>query len=599
MKERKTALILAFFFGGVGMHHFYLRQPIRGVLYFLFSLTLIPLLLGFIDFLVLAFMNDEQFDTKYNQTNITTAQVKVYRKKGATNPSFHYDPANITSKALQFLESVYLLHTTKNIDTLTGRYSFILSLYPALTDASVNKRYISDIQKAIDRYKALYYDRIPNEIELALLIKPNIVSLRNFYSECLNACFYNFHEEQEIQISALKRADAKERRKRKTIEVCKLTISELQKSGSTAEKHLNYISTLQNLLTTLDPTAQVLSPVPQNIETAVIIINDKGYFPLTLYGAKRSDMQKVTLILKDDNIWNKAKQLPPLFSKHNIKCKEIEAYIATYKPIYLADIEAQKKDSTEYQNALELDRLDIEREFKAIAIDRLKERADCNLQVLFEYNEIEATIDDPLIQRYGFDTLSKYLSLQHNNNKIISNWERNDFEDLVQAELAITADDLDVNEILLSQTLKTLNAICEKDSAFFKRKNKAIQHLEENPALFENIGKHIVTRKLFKLRALPVEFENIDLEKLSKHWEFLNEYVNLIANTYRKSINNQEQIKNNREWVSGFKITSHEDYNSNFVCLRAREEASKNYSKSKTPKAPFHIGCNCHLDSIA
>jgi TM2 domain-containing membrane protein YozV len=67
-KNRMTAAIIAFCLGGFGVHKFYLGRTLPGVLYLVFFWTMIPSLLGFIDFIVLLTMNDHDFDLKYNSS---------------------------------------------------------------------------------------------------------------------------------------------------------------------------------------------------------------------------------------------------------------------------------------------------------------------------------------------------------------------------------------------------------------------------------------------------------------------------------------------------------------------------------------------------
>jgi TM2 domain-containing membrane protein YozV len=64
-KNKTTAGLLALFFGGIGVHKFYLGQGGSGVIYLLFCWTLIPALVAFIEALVLFGMNDAAFATKY------------------------------------------------------------------------------------------------------------------------------------------------------------------------------------------------------------------------------------------------------------------------------------------------------------------------------------------------------------------------------------------------------------------------------------------------------------------------------------------------------------------------------------------------------
>lgn len=99
MKDRTTATLLAFFLGSIGVHQFYLGRIWQGVLYLLFSWTLIPLGLSFIDFLILLFTSEKRFNEKYNlkyhKTNATKnkPQVKI-------NSANNFQRQNINSLSI-------------------------------------------------------------------------------------------------------------------------------------------------------------------------------------------------------------------------------------------------------------------------------------------------------------------------------------------------------------------------------------------------------------------------------------------------------------------------------------------------------------------
>ena len=65
-RNRTTAAILALFFGGLGVHKFYLGQSGLGILYLLFFWTFIPAIVGFIEGIVYLSMTEQAFAAKYN-----------------------------------------------------------------------------------------------------------------------------------------------------------------------------------------------------------------------------------------------------------------------------------------------------------------------------------------------------------------------------------------------------------------------------------------------------------------------------------------------------------------------------------------------------
>lgn len=66
VKDKTVAVVLAFFVGGFGIHKFYLGNNVAGVLYLLFSWTLIPSVIAFFDFLGLLLMSEQVFQVQYN-----------------------------------------------------------------------------------------------------------------------------------------------------------------------------------------------------------------------------------------------------------------------------------------------------------------------------------------------------------------------------------------------------------------------------------------------------------------------------------------------------------------------------------------------------
>ncbi len=77
MKKKTTAMLLALFLGGVGIHKFYLGRIGWGIVYVLFCWTWIPLIASLIDFILLACMNEMEFNLKYNTKEETTPTVVI------------------------------------------------------------------------------------------------------------------------------------------------------------------------------------------------------------------------------------------------------------------------------------------------------------------------------------------------------------------------------------------------------------------------------------------------------------------------------------------------------------------------------------------
>lgn len=67
MKDKTVAAILAFLFGAVGAHRWYLGDVGSGCFYLAFSWTGIPYLLGIFEGLAFLLMDQAEFDRRYNQ----------------------------------------------------------------------------------------------------------------------------------------------------------------------------------------------------------------------------------------------------------------------------------------------------------------------------------------------------------------------------------------------------------------------------------------------------------------------------------------------------------------------------------------------------
>ncbi len=77
MRSRSTAAVLAFFLGAFGVHKFYLGQTIFGILYLICFWTFIPAFIAAIEFFILLFMSDNDFNQKFNGTSGESSKDKM------------------------------------------------------------------------------------------------------------------------------------------------------------------------------------------------------------------------------------------------------------------------------------------------------------------------------------------------------------------------------------------------------------------------------------------------------------------------------------------------------------------------------------------
>ena len=77
MKNKTTAIVLAFFLGGIGIHKFYLNKNTQGVFMLLFCWTLIPAIIAFINFIQLLTMSDAEFQGKYSDQKPENHKEKI------------------------------------------------------------------------------------------------------------------------------------------------------------------------------------------------------------------------------------------------------------------------------------------------------------------------------------------------------------------------------------------------------------------------------------------------------------------------------------------------------------------------------------------
>ncbi len=152
---------------------------------------------------------------------------------------------------VQILETVHIISTTKNFDTIKSRYEFLLERIDTLRKAESNRQYVVDVNASIERYKSMYYDKPLQSFEVAAVTKPNDFDVQNFYCNALVNCTKRFAEEQTNEIGSLKSENAKAKRRAKTIEKINLLKDELQNKCSSTSSYPTALNSLETIQTTL------------------------------------------------------------------------------------------------------------------------------------------------------------------------------------------------------------------------------------------------------------------------------------------------------------------------------------------------------------
>jgi hypothetical protein len=566
---------------------------------------------------------------KNNYTIQTTIKQAKYNNPNEQQVNVdNYLPQKIHQVGLQTLETIHIIGTSKAIDTIKGRYEFLLKIIDVLKKGQSNSRYLSDIQKSIDQYKSMYYDRVPQDYELALLLKPSNFDLTDFYCKALFAAFKRNCEIHQTEIKLLKHDNAKLKRKEKIKEIISLTKDELKNKCSFSQSYSTIMSELENIENTMQSengsvvvntflqveqaqypsTANTIDSFKANSSIATketeFILNPRAPFELTLLSADKTIGSQIRKILLDENYagiadYKKRHQIVALFVEFNLKVKEVEEYKKKYSKTYFNKIDELKNNSQEWKSVDEKEKEDMLKKFQQIAVKEIYEKANCDIVTLFEKEPKDITIDHDLIKEYGFDNLENYFHFADNLDKVrvIPNdsYNRQRFEKLTEIGLAIRGNSIPLEEILSTLSLKDLNDIAKNEEKEFKRKNQVIEYILSLSNIEEKISSKISLRELFKLRPLPEKYALINLKEIMDKWSYITEVVSLLVYTYQNANYSIRMLKEDRDIIEGYSVINSDK--EEFMCPCAKTLINKKYSKSRPPRIPCHIGCNCQLES--
>jgi len=151
------------------------------------------------------------------------------------------------SAGIQVLESVYIIATSKNIDTIISRHDFLLQRISTLKQGQSNFQYSDCVQLTIEHYKKMYYDRPLQDYQISILSNPSSFNINEFYCTSLANSMKRFCAEQIEEINAMKKETAKTKRAEKVIGVINKTKIELQTKCLSSSYYPTALSELENL----------------------------------------------------------------------------------------------------------------------------------------------------------------------------------------------------------------------------------------------------------------------------------------------------------------------------------------------------------------
>ncbi len=117
MKSKTTAIILSIFLGGIGVHHFYLGNTKKGVLYLVFFWTTVPGFLALIDLIGYATMSAEDFNLKYNSGLQPAPNMAVAPAQAV--PSFQgQNPPAVMPATVETAQDEFIIYLKSNAQIL-------------------------------------------------------------------------------------------------------------------------------------------------------------------------------------------------------------------------------------------------------------------------------------------------------------------------------------------------------------------------------------------------------------------------------------------------------------------------------------------------
>lgn len=326
------------------------------------------------------------------------------------------------------------------------------------------------------------------------------------------------------------------------------------------------------------------------------VLNPKAPLPLTVVGASREIAEQLRVLLHTPGTWSvKQPEVTYLIARHNLRFKEIDEFVAQLRPRFAAEVERQKKASTEWDGASELDREDLLAEFQEKAIESLGLNHNAfNIELLMtgELKHIED--DDRLLDRFAGDSAlySLYLGQLGRGGAVVTvatgDYFRESWEKLVARGLARRGKDIPRPLLLEGLRVKDLSEIIAGPKKF-ARKAKAIEAALALPDLDARLEKKVAFREMFQ--AIPPE--GLDVAAMADAFAYADTIARVALITCYTGVRTLLAIEERKEGgYNAYEITNWDDD----PAPACAQRYLKTYDRLPAKRPPFHVGCNCTLE---
>lgn len=326
------------------------------------------------------------------------------------------------------------------------------------------------------------------------------------------------------------------------------------------------------------------------------ILNPDTPFELTVTNATKDIAQTIRELCDNEYNRDSERQLLSVFVSNNITIKEIEEYKSKYSTVYNNRLRQLIADCKEFDQMGIKDKDVLIKSFRTQALDSIYELPDIDIENLFI--EQDLTIDDRLVNQYGFEIIDVYLSYYSKIGSVvkvgIGDYCRNAFEQMSQNGLALQGKNIPIKDVLASQTLKTLNQIADNPEKTYKRKDQAIEYILSNDEKISSIDDYIAFCELFELIPLK-DLSEKDAVQIFDLWDYYRTEIKLLLHTFSHSVYGWEHLNNDRDIRKRLYSTCAVSSTSS-RCRCAQERMKIKYPLDKMPKTPCHIGCSCWIN---